>query len=323
MANKMRGIDVSKWQGKVGFNPARMDADFIICKATQGTTIKDPYMASMANSTLSSGKLLGLYHFADGKTNGFAEAGFFLEAVKQYIGKAILVLDWEGNALARGVNYAKEFCDRIYNDTGIIPVLYTSTSVTTNYNWKDFISKYPYLWGAEYNKNLETHGYTENPVKKNRSLGGFTEIIRQYSSNTYLPGFPNRLDVNEAYITVQEWEKLAKKNTSSTPVTETKTNDEIAFDIANGVNGWKGVNGAARKSKLQSMGYDYSKIQPIVNKIILDRQKGIEWYIVKKGDNLSKIAKNQGITLNKIKEINIGIIKNYNSLNIGQWIRIK
>jgi GH25 family lysozyme M1 (1,4-beta-N-acetylmuramidase) len=102
--------------------------------------------------------------------------------------------------MTRGTGYAKEFCDRVTALTGVKPIIYMSTSTTTSFDWSDFIKSYPYLWGAEYNKNPMVAGYTDNPEKKNRSLGGFKEIIRQYSSNTYLPGFPNRLDVNEAYI---------------------------------------------------------------------------------------------------------------------------
>ena len=55
-----------------------------------------------------------------------AEADFFLDNIQGYIGEAMLVLDWESEQNAQWGNpyWCKEFCDRVYERTGINPVVY-------------------------------------------------------------------------------------------------------------------------------------------------------------------------------------------------------
>lgn len=52
-------------------------------------------MVKQYESAKTAGKLIGLYHYAGGG-DPIAEANFFLKTIKNYIGTAILVLDWEG-----------------------------------------------------------------------------------------------------------------------------------------------------------------------------------------------------------------------------------
>lgn len=49
--------------------------------------------------------------------------------------------------------------------------------------------------------------------------------------------------------------------------TEAQKN-KLAKDIALGINGWSGVYGKARESKVEAMGYDYKDIQARVNKLV-------------------------------------------------------
>lgn len=344
MAGKMNGIDVSHWQGDAGFNPAIMPADFIICKATESTSYKDKTLEKLADATLASGKLLGLYHFAKGKDgdSGKSEAEWFVKNIQKYIGKALLVLDWEADVMKKGTGYAKEFCDRVTELTGVKPIIYMSTSSTTAFNWADFIKEYPFLWGAEYNANLISHGYTINPKKKNRSLGGFTEIMRQYSSNTYLTGFGGRLDVNECYIDQAQWKvfctptkkvepaKEVKSETKTTPK-QSITIREAAENIVAGKPGWN-INGAARVAKAKSLGLDYKELQAEINKIIAEKNakkttskqedSNAVYYTVKRGDTGTKIAKANQTTLLNLRKLNPNI-SNFSKIQAGQKIRIK
>ena len=107
----MNGIDISNHQA--GLNLAKVPCDFVICKATEGTGFVDRYCDGWIQKALQLGKKVGVYHFATGKSSGVAEADFFYKNIKGYVGKAILVLDWEASAVNRGVAYAKAFLDRI------------------------------------------------------------------------------------------------------------------------------------------------------------------------------------------------------------------
>ncbi|MBR6289400.1 MAG: LysM peptidoglycan-binding domain-containing protein [Acholeplasmatales bacterium] len=320
---KMNGIDISKWQGKAGFNPQKVPADFIIIRATYGLRVVDQYMRYFANVAISLNKPIGFYHFATGEGGGVAEAKAFLAQVKPYVGKALLILDWEAGTLAKGPGYAKDFCDYVYKETGVIPILYTNTFVPNSYNWKEFLAAgYKYLWGAEYNKNQEQRGYNPHPDNKHLPTNGFTEIIRQYSSNTYLPGYSGRLDVNEAYIDRYEWQNLCKKVAVQQEPKPTLTNEQIALKIIDKQDGWAGVNGNARKVKLESLGYNYREVQDTINRIIEERKRGEEYYTVVSGDSLSKISSKYKISLNDLLKLNPDIT-NPRIIKVGQRIRIK
>lgn len=90
----MNGIDISAWQGDENIDLAKVSYDFCIVKATEGTDYKNRYFTAHCDKVLSRKKLLGAYHYANGG-NPQKEADYFLAYAKKYIGKAILVLDWE------------------------------------------------------------------------------------------------------------------------------------------------------------------------------------------------------------------------------------
>ena len=56
----LNGIDVASYQA--GLNPAKVPCDFVIVKATQGTSYINPDFWRMAEAVLKAGKLLGIYH---------------------------------------------------------------------------------------------------------------------------------------------------------------------------------------------------------------------------------------------------------------------
>lgn len=324
------GVDISHYQMDTGFDANKVKSDFIICKATQGITYKDPTLTNAITKAKAANNLLGLYHFADGKSSGQKEADFFLSVVKQYIGKALLILDWEADALKKGVSYAMEFCDRIYEKTGVIPIIYASTSVLHSYRWNEFAKKYPYAWGAKYGTDPLRKGYYNGELSKGGDLSPFKEIIRQYSANTYLAGYNNKIDADRCFINKSEWEQLCKstKNGASKTTVVTlgtkKTNkpsvEEIATKIIKGEDGWK-IYGAARTNKLKANGYDPDEVQKTINKLLASTSK-TEYHTVQSGDTMTKIAKKYNTTLDKIKKLNPSI-KSLNLIKPGMKIRIK
>ena len=90
------GIDISNYQS--GIDTANISADFVIVKATEGTTYLSPSFKTQADAVLSSGKLLGIYHFARTGSTALAQAEYFVKTVKDYLGKAVLFLDWENTS---------------------------------------------------------------------------------------------------------------------------------------------------------------------------------------------------------------------------------
>lgn len=269
----LNGIDISHWQK--GLNVKSVNADFIILKATEGTNYKDPCFEQWAKEVLASGKKLGIYHFASGTTSGAEEAFYFWKVVQKYNGKAVFVLDWEANALKKGVAYAQAFLDNFYKVSGKRALIYTSRSVTQSYNWAPVAKNYK-LWVAGYPNN-NTTGYYQPAQYSN--LGAWSKAtIRQYSSHGRISGYNGNLDLDCFYGTKADWDKLAgvKTTTTKTPTTTTKaptttktststTTKKSVDTIAQEVIAGKWGMGDSRKSKLKKAGYDPAKVQARIN----------------------------------------------------------
>ena len=90
--------------------------------------------------------------------------------------------------------------------------------------------------------------------------------------------------------------------------------DKIARDVISGKYG----NGEARKKALGEL---YAVVQKRVNEILKGSTVETITYRVVKGDNLTKIAKKYGVTVNYLKNLNN--IKNANLIYVGQIIKIK
>ena len=212
-ATSMNGIDISSWQE--GIDLSQTESDFVIIKATGGTAYVNPFYAEWANAALANGKQLGFYHYArEAYCPGSAveEAMHFVNAVRPYIGQAILVLDFEGDALEMGesVKWAKKFMDTVHKATGVRPLLYTSQSVTWRFDWSSVAKKYG-LWVAQYlYRNFYT-GYLDAP-EGGTDLGYWSSAqIYQYSSTGSVSGYGGYLDLNKFYGSVLKWRQLAQK----------------------------------------------------------------------------------------------------------------
>lgn len=207
----LNGIDVSNWQPTIDLS--KVPADFVIFKMTQGINYISSVGASQYTSAKNSKKLLGVYHYADG-SGAEVEAKYFLDNIKEYVGEAVLALDWEGDVITKGVSYAKAWLDYVYKQTKIKPLIYMSKSVTNAYDWSSVSSDYA-LWCAQYASNAST-GYQTDPWTDNSLFGAWTTpTIYQYSSNGHLDGYDGNLDLDKFYGDTDSWGKLAKTGESS------------------------------------------------------------------------------------------------------------
>lgn len=196
----MNGIDISKWQK--GINLAAVPCDFVIVKATQGISYTSPEFVNQITQAQSLGKLIGVYHYAGGG-GAIAEAEHFLSVVNNYIGKAILVLDWEGEQNPNFANpeYAKAWLQYVKQKTDVVPFIYMSKSVCRQYQWD---ASYP-LWCAQY-KNQQPTSYQSNPWTDTKGFGAWSDCaILQYSSKGRLDGYNHNLDLDKAYINEAQW----------------------------------------------------------------------------------------------------------------------
>lgn len=208
----MNGIDIAKYQK--GIDLSKVPCDFVIIKATQGISYVSKTFRAQIEDAIKNNKHIGVYHYAGG--GGYNnEAEHFLKTVAPYIGRAILVLDWEGEQNPNFNNhaYAVEWLKYVYNKTGIKPFIYMSKSVCRAY--KGWDASFP-LWCAQY-KNKASTGYQESPWTDNKGFGPWkAPLIYQYTSHGVLSGYNGFLDLDKSYIS--DWDVYCKPIKETSPV---------------------------------------------------------------------------------------------------------
>ena len=206
----MNGVDVASYQAGIDFS--RVPCDFCIIKATEGTNYVNPCCNAQWDSATRAGKLKGLYHYATG-IGAVAEANYFIDNVRNYVGQAILCIDWEqgGNGAWGNMGYLEELCRQVIKRTNVIPLIYVQASA---YGPVSAVAKKlnAGLWIAQY-ANMDPTGYQTEPWNS----GAYACAIRQYTSTGRLPGWGGNLDLNLAYMNREQWLKYANPQGKPTP----------------------------------------------------------------------------------------------------------
>ena len=78
---------------------------------------------------INSGKETGVYHYARGG-NPETEARFFVDNVRGYVHKSVLILDWEAqdNAAWGDKQWPRRWAREVKQLTGVNPIIYTMDS---------------------------------------------------------------------------------------------------------------------------------------------------------------------------------------------------
>ena len=200
MALKLKGLDISHHNRNMK-DPAELNRyDFVIIKATEGTTYKDPTLKYWLNN-LDKYMLKGFYHYArpEIKNSAEAEARNFINTIQSFIdGRCILALDVEGDALRIKDldSWCLRWCKYVYDTTGIKPLIYCSESTT---------SKLPLC--ASFGSGLWVAKWGITKPKKIAPWKFFA--IWQKTSNHYVSGV--RCDLNYFNGTVDQYLKYCQE----------------------------------------------------------------------------------------------------------------
>ena len=289
----LEGIDISHWQQ--GLSIAKADPDFAIMKATDGTTYVDPTCDGFVSQCKSHGALYGVYHFWQG--NATAEADWFVKNVKGYIGKGILVLDFEG-AHATSASAAKAFLDRVYDKTGVRPLIYMSQSVTRQFDWSAVAKDYA-LWVARYGS--DTYGDT----------GAWgSPAMWQYTSTGKVSGYSGDVDKDHFYGDREAWAAFATGGSKPKPdpAPEPAPDDDVKVPTVDVDGVWGSATTKQRQALLTNAGrYDgpldgvVSHQSPYWRDLNPGLGSGWDWDADYKGKGGSKTIKADQQRLAKIK----------------------
>jgi GH25 family lysozyme M1 (1,4-beta-N-acetylmuramidase) len=245
----MNGIDISNWQK--GIDLDNVPFDFMICKATQGTTFVDRYCDTFVQKAIRLGKPWGVYHYVGG-TGWEREASHFVNNIQGYIRHGILVIDWEPgqNRVWGDQHYLQKLVSKVMELTGVTPLIYASKSM---FPWGVAKDLNCGTWVAQY-ANTNPTGYQDSPWNE----AAYQCTIRQYSDRGRLSGYDGYLDLNKAYITPEQWARYADpKGATPTPHDDILT---LASDVIHGMYGM----GNARRERL---GERYEAVQARVNEL--------------------------------------------------------
>lgn len=313
----MNGIDISSHQ--TGINLAAVPADFVIVKTTQGNWYVNPDADRAYQQAKKAGKLLGIYHYIDGRGGAAAEVDYFINNCRGYLGEALIAVDWEidDNTQWGNTAYLEQVVRGIIEKTGIRPLIY---GMQAGYaQLKSVADKLNCgLWVAQY-ANYEPTGYQAHPWNE----GAYGCAIRQYTSAGRLAGYNGNLDLNIAYMDRNAWVKYAAKNgnkpaaaPSKPAAPAKKSEDTIAAEVIAG----KWGNGQDRINRLKKAGYNPATIQAKVNAKLGANKPAARTYTVRAGDNLSSIAARYGTTYQALAAKNN--IANPNLIYPGQVLKI-
>lgn len=213
---RLTGIDVSSHQD--GLDVAGVPCDVVIVKATEGSGYTDPGWRARADAALSAGRLLGLYHFTWNSANSVEEeARTFLDAVGPYVGRAVLILDWEDPDGLADTAWALDWLTRVREATGVTPALYTYSYAVDAHDWAAVAAAGHPLWVAGYPAGAPTVLATPDCPYGTAPWGA--PIAWQYTSEGAVPGYGRGVDLDVVYVSREEWQSLAGSPSGWVPLT--------------------------------------------------------------------------------------------------------
>lgn len=190
-----RGIDVSKWQGKIDWNKVKPQIDFAIIRAGYGKNTVDPFAERNVNECERLAIPYGLYWFSYAYTPAMAqsEADSLLAFIGTRKPQYPLYFDFEGAsyeyAQKRGITITKEklseitfaFCRRL-EERGFYTGVYTNEDYRKN-RFEAKVFKAFDMWYARYAKSIT--------IKAN---------IWQYTSQGAMTGINGYVDRNSGTV---------------------------------------------------------------------------------------------------------------------------
>ena len=306
----MFGIDVSQHQGEINWNKVKSQIDFAILRLGWIGNKENHTLDTQFERNYSECKRLGIpvgvyvYCYSNCEETAKTGANWVIEKLKGKSLELPVYIDMEDNSIAnQGKDILTNICitfNSIIETNGRWAGVYANKNWYDNFLNKDEIKRRYTTWIATYVDAVDKY------------KGEYD--IWQNSSKGRIDGITGYVDTNYMYRDlITEVKGTTKKEEVQTP---TKSVNELVDEVIAGLWG----DGEDRKNRLRNAGYNYETIQGAVNSKLGKTKTTTVIYTVKKGDTLSKIASQYGITYQKIASDNG--IANPNKIFVGQKIKI-
>ena len=291
------GIDLSEHNGNVDFTKVKnAGINFVIIRIgwignKENHTLDKKFIENY-NNAKACGLKVGfyVYSYVENETAMLSAINWIKNQISGKTHEYPIFLDVEDAQISNlskevQTNLCKYFCDNFENSGVYANLDWFKNKLNVNelVNYK--------IWLAQWT-NAKNHS------------ADFKVDLWQYTSKGKVDGINSNVDLNYC---------LNCKENSST-ITGQLSIEEVANAVIRGEFG----NYPERKTKLESMGYNYNEVQAKVNEIM-----GVSsvTYKIKSGDTLSGIAQKFGTTVSKLAQLNN--IKNVNLIYAGQTIKIR
>lgn len=261
----IHGVDISNHN-----LPQTYDGDFVIMKASEGNGWKDKLLESHFNN-LNPNQVYGFYHYArpDLGNTPEAEAEWFIECIRKYLGSCVMALDWEQESLNYSPDWALRFLEHVYKLTNVRPLLYIQASEENSGKYNKIRDKNYGLWIA--------HWGVESPSVKHWAFWAIWQYQGSPLDSNYFNGTKENL---KKYGTpdFSQNQKPVEKPTQP-PKNEIKVGDRVRVRTTTDYNGV--VNDA------WVLGSTFIVMEAIGDRIVIGN--GVAITGVWKKDNLTKL----------------------------------
>lgn len=311
------GIDVSAYQGEIDYNRVKESGiEIVYIKASEGTYLEDPFFKRNYNNAKNNGLKVGFYHFIRARTNEEAirEAEFFNSVISGTSPDCRLAMDFEifGDLNDEEINsISKTFLEKVKELTGKEMIVYSDTYNAENTFSQYIADQYP-LWVAQYEVDVPSNN------GKWESWVGF-----QYTDVGQINGINGYVDRDKFTkdIFLSNNEEIPK------PVNPPEENTNTYYIVKSGdtlsyIALWYNttVEELVKLNNIQNPNLIYVGQKILITTSGDPNKQNQITYIVKRGDNLTKIAKRYRTTVNKIVILNN--IQNPNLIYPGQKLVI-
>ena len=314
-----QGIDVSEWQGRINFKEvAESGIEVVYIRASEGTSYIDPYFMDNYRGAKENGIRVGFYHFLTATTTEEAEreAKFFVSNIKGLEPDCKLAMDFEVfNGLGREeINrISKVFLEKVEELSGKECVIYSDASNARDVFDEELAKKYP-IWVADY--------FVDEPANNGKwdSWVGF-----QYSDKGRIKGISGNVDRDRftGGIFLSDISSIPNDTTSNPEqnfkeiiIKRGDTLSKIAKEYNTSYQYLAKINNISNPNRIY-VGEEI-KVPVLEDEKIHDTSHRL--YIVKRGDTLTKIAREYRLTVKEIVELND--ISNPNRIYVGEILRV-
>lgn len=319
------GIDISSWQRNIDFKEVKNSGiEVVYIKASEGRTLKDPYLETNYKNAKANNLKIGFYHYLTATTIEAAEiqANFFASVIEGKEVDCKLAMDYEqfyGVGKEEINEIAVAFIKRLKQITGKDVIVYSNMNNVRN-TFDSEVANAGKLWLAYYSN-------TNNLI--NAKSNWDTYIGIQYTSTGRVPGIKGNVDRDRFSKEILMHDLQQSGGSGGTGGDELNsqiinyivkpgdTLSQIALQYGTTVSEIARLNGIQNVNLI----YPGQVLEIITNSNNnLGEQAQTITYTIKKGDTLWGISRKYGVSVQKLVRWNN--IRNPNLIYAGNTLII-